>query len=71
MRIKFGITGNYYATSDNKAELQTLCSIIGKSIHSIYYNNKYNVFAIRIKLKKHKTLIKQIQISNIEHQENR
>lgn len=58
MKIKYGITGNYYAYSNNKQDLIDLCSRINKSISSIYWNSKYEVWVIRIKNKNHKTNLK-------------
>lgn len=49
-----GITGNLYFTSKKKEELNKVCNLIGKSVNSIYYNKKFNMWVIRIKSKKHK-----------------
>lgn len=62
IKIKYGITGNYYAISDLRNELEELCVIINKSSNSIYYNSKYKVYCIRCKSKLHKNLLRNIRI---------
>jgi flagellar biosynthesis/type III secretory pathway chaperone len=59
--ITYGITGNYYATSNDKNELVTVCNQIGKSISSIRWSVKHNTWAIRVKSKKHKKALKSLK----------
>jgi len=58
LSIKHGLTGNVYCTSKSKKILERVCDKIGKSKNSIYFNEKYKVFAIRVKAKHHKKKIK-------------
>jgi hypothetical protein len=60
VNVRYGITGNYYVTSDIKAELVEVCKQIFKSSNSIYWNKKHKVWAIRIKSKKHKSRVKKL-----------
>ncbi len=54
MKYKVGLGGNYYYTSLNKNELVNICNIIGKAPSSIYWNDKYKTYVIRIKSAFHK-----------------
>lgn len=61
---KVGITGNLYIWSPHKVILEAICKKIGKSVNSIYWNNRYqNV--VRIKDKKQKKLAKKVLSSLI------
>ena len=60
MKIKHGITGNYYCYSNNKNDIIRICDLIGKSINSIYWNKKHEVYCIRIKNKKQKEILKNV-----------
>lgn len=59
MKIKYGLTGNYYIISPHKSQVQSICQYIGKSINSVYYNKKHQVWVARIKSKKHKNLLRE------------
>lgn len=59
MTIRYGITGNYYVTSKHILELVEVCENISKSKKSIYFNKKYRLWAIRIKSRKHKKILKK------------
>jgi hypothetical protein len=59
--IAHGITGNKYVLSDSVQELADVCIDIGKSTSSIRYVEKYKKYAIRIKSKKHKQMLKHIE----------
>lgn len=54
---KVGITGNWYYISKERKDLEHICELIKKSKSAIYWNKKYQVFAIRIKSKAHKNYI--------------
>jgi len=60
MDIRHGITGNKYVTSSNKQDVIDICLILDKSINSIYWSKKYKVWAIRIKSKKHKHMLRYV-----------
>lgn len=60
IKIKYGITGNYYAFSDDLKDVEDICLKINKSKSSIYYNIKYKKWVIKIKNKKQKKLLKII-----------
>lgn len=53
-QFKIGLNGNYYVFCKIKEPLMEIVEQIGKSVISIYFNEKYNVWAIRVKSKKHK-----------------
>ncbi|AEO93528.1 gp269 [Bacillus phage G] len=59
-QFRIGLNGNYYVFCKIKKPLEDLSSKIGKSSSSIYFNEKYRVFAIRVKLKKHKQELDKI-----------
>lgn len=61
MKITYGITGNYYATSYKRTDLVELCWILNKSDKSIYYNKKYGTYAISVKDKKQKKILKEMK----------
>jgi hypothetical protein len=65
MKINYGITGNYYITSDSKEELIGICQLIQRAVSSIYYNKKYKIWAIRIKDKSTKNLIRSALRPNL------
>jgi hypothetical protein len=62
MKIKHGITGNYYGFSELKSEIEELCEKIKKAKSSIYWNKKYNVWVIKVKQKSQKQLLKKIAL---------
>lgn len=64
MNYKVGLTGNYYLTSSNRNALELICKSLDKSINSIYWNEKYQTFAIRIKSNKHKERCKELYNKN-------
>lgn len=47
-----GIGGNRYIVCDTKEKLIPVCVHIGKSTNSIYYNSKFSLYVIRIKVKR-------------------
>lgn len=51
IKIKQGVTGIYYVTSDNKKELEKVCKKIGKAESSIRYDKGREAFVISIKQK--------------------
>jgi hypothetical protein len=59
MKLNYGITGNYYATSLEKSELVVLCSQIGKAESAIKWHKKYNCWVVRFKDKKMKIKLKE------------
>ena len=59
IEINYGITGNYYVTSDSKDELIEVCNKIDKSINSTKWHTKHKKFVIRIKDKKTKAKLKE------------
>ena len=59
MKISYGITGNYYATSLVKEELIELCNRIGKSPNSIRWHKKYLTWVFRVKSKTHRRKMKE------------
>jgi hypothetical protein len=61
MNYRVGLGGNYYYTSLNKEELVGICNQIDKSPNSIYWNNKYKTYVIRIKSAFHKTKASEIR----------
>lgn len=58
MEIKYGITGNYYIYSLNKEEVLKITIWLNRSVNSIYWNNKYQKWVLRIKRKSDKLKIK-------------
>lgn len=52
--FKVGLGGNYYIVCNTKEKLVLICKKLDKSSNSIYYNNKYNCWTIRIKSKRTK-----------------
>lgn len=60
MKIKTGITGNLYCFSVSKSDIEDVCKQIGKSINSVYWNNKHGVWAIRVKRPETKKIIKRL-----------
>ena len=55
-----GITGNHYVYGIDKDAIIEVAKSINKSINSVYWNEKYSVWAIRVKNKKQKALLKEI-----------
>lgn len=60
VEYKIGLTGNAYVFSKNKDSVVEICLKIGKSIKSVYFNKKYKLYAIRVKDKKTKTMLKSL-----------
>ena len=60
MMVTHGITGNLYAFSSSLSEIRLVCDKIGKSKNSIYWNERYKFWVIRMKSKKHKKKIQLI-----------
>ncbi len=58
--FKIGLNRNYYVFCKCKAPLIDIVNRIGKSENSIYYREKYRVWAIRVKSKAHKKRLKEI-----------
>lgn len=55
--LKIGMGGNYYVICTQEQPLHKVCEAIGKSTKSIYYNERYRCFAIRVKNDKQKKLL--------------
>jgi hypothetical protein len=49
-----GLGGNHYAVSVYRDDIVIVCNAINKSTRSIYFNKKYQLWAIRIKNNTHK-----------------
>jgi hypothetical protein len=62
MKVKYsvGITGNHYVYGEDKYAVDAVASMINKSLNSVYWNKKYSVWAIRIKNKNQKELLRNI-----------
>ncbi len=58
--LKVGLGGNFYVICDIKEPLIKIVDQIQKSRNSIYYNKKYQVWAIRCKSKQHKEALRNI-----------
>lgn len=69
LKITHGLTGNYYITASTPNQIVPMLNKINKSLNSIYYNQKHQTFAARIKLKSHKKLLK-LYFSHIIDQNN-
>lgn len=54
-----GLNGNLYAFCNTKAPLVPICKYIGKSIDSIFYNPKYEVWEIRVRAEHHKKKLRE------------
>jgi hypothetical protein len=61
IKIRHGITGNYYAMSETKTELIELTKEIGKSSSSIRWNEKFGTWTFRVKNRFHKEKLKKIR----------
>jgi len=61
MKIQYGITGNYYITSDKYGDVAEICKKIGKSVSSI--RKKEDIYVARVKAKHHKDKLKIIKNS--------
>lgn len=59
LTIRYGVTGNYYAFSIDKKRIEEVCRAINKAESSIYWNEKYKCWAIRIKDKAMKEELKR------------
>lgn len=62
LRIAQGIGGNFYAYSTDKFSVMWFCVKIGKSENSIYYNEKFKCWAVRMKSAKHKRATLQFMV---------
>lgn len=60
-QFRKGLNGNYYIYCKIKEPLIHISNQINKSPNSIYYNEKYKVYAIRIKSKKHKQIFDNLK----------
>lgn len=60
VQFKHGLTGNLYVISKDSWPLEEICHKIDKSPSSVYFNKKYNCWAIRIKSKIHKDAIRSL-----------
>ncbi len=60
VKYSVGITGNHYVYGDDKEAVNTIALMINKSLNSVYWNEKYSVWAIRIKNKNQKLLLRNI-----------
>ena len=58
--LKIGLGGNHYVICDTKEKLISICKSIDKSVNSIYYNDKYECWAIRIKSKAMKVKLNEV-----------
>jgi len=59
-KFRIGLNGNYYVYCDIREPLVEITGQIGKSANSIYYNKKYEIWAIRVKQNIHKILLKKL-----------
>jgi len=59
-KLKIGVGGNYYVISTNKENLEAICVMIKKKRTAVYYQKKYNCWAIRVKDKKQKKKLKDL-----------
>jgi hypothetical protein len=57
---KVGITGNHYVYSKEKEPVVEVSLLINKSINSVYFNKKYELWVIRIKNKKQKEILQKL-----------
>lgn len=55
--LRVGIGGNRYVVCSIAEPLVDVCEHIDKSASSIYWSDRFECYAIRIKNKRHKTLI--------------
>lgn len=55
-----GLTGNHYVYGYDKDAVVDIALMINKSMKSVYYNEKYRVYAIRIKNKTQKVKLKEL-----------
>lgn len=55
-----GIGGNLYVWSKRKYTIENVCSLIGKSPASVYFNKKHKCWTIRIKSDAHRQAFDQI-----------
>jgi hypothetical protein len=60
MKIQYGLTGNWYVTSENKEDLVGMCVTLNRKISCIQWSSKYNTWVIRVKDKKQKLILKII-----------
>ncbi len=60
VNYSIGITGNHYVYGTDKEAVESIAAMINKSLNSVYWNKKYSVWAIRIKNKNQKELLKNI-----------
>jgi hypothetical protein len=58
--FKVGIGGNNYVFSKEKTPVEDIARSIGKAISSVYFNKKYQVYAIRCKNETHKQKLKEM-----------
>lgn len=59
MILKWGITGNFYVIG-KRVDIVEVCKQISKSERSVYYSSKFKRWAIRVKNKRQKVLLKEI-----------
>lgn len=60
LNYSVGITGNHYVYSTDKDSVEKVAIMINKSLNSVYWNKKYLVWAIRIKNKNQKEMLRNI-----------
>lgn len=58
---RMGIGGNIYVVCSISIPLKGLCLQIGKSVKSVYFNEKHNCYAIRIRNKTMKETIMKVE----------
>lgn len=58
--VWYGLTGNIYITCTHREWLVPVCKHIRKSPSSIYYNDKWECYTIRVKSKFHKKKVKGV-----------
>lgn len=59
MKVQHGITGNMYIVCETKERLLEICDGISKSRNAVYWNKKYETYALRIKCRRHKEAVRQ------------
>jgi hypothetical protein len=59
-QFRVGLGGNYYVYCKIKEPVVEIAKRIGRSPNSVYYRSDFDVWAIRVRLKKHKELLRTI-----------
>jgi len=61
LHIRAGINGNVYAFALKRKLVEEAAQKIGKSVASVYYNYRFQVWAIRCRSDKHKRLLLELK----------